>query len=153
MVRVSFPTDGAPCEEWQFLADLADWWGAPWNWKCCWKEAGASWHQSSDCPSVLGTAEATSWVLCPVLGHSWQEEHWGARGCPERGSGAGKGLEHKSERSSWGSRECYIPGKGDLRGIFSLCNSWKEGGARLGLVSSPKYQEERKWTQVVWGQV
>ncbi|TRZ18894.1 hypothetical protein HGM15179_008224 [Zosterops borbonicus] len=52
-------------------------------------------------------------------------------------------------RSSWRSRECLVWGKGGLRETLSLCNSRKEGGARSELVSSPKYQEERKWTQVV----
>lgn len=40
-------------------------------------------HQGSDYPSVLGTGEATSQTLSPVLGPSLLERHRGAGVCPE----------------------------------------------------------------------
>jgi len=36
-------------------------------------------------------------VLCSVLGPSLQERHGGPGVCPEKGSGAVRGLEHSSD--------------------------------------------------------
>lgn len=53
--------------------------------------------QGRDWPPVLGTAEATPGILCPVLGPSLQEKHGGAGVCPEKGNELLKDLEHRSE--------------------------------------------------------
>jgi len=46
--------------------------------------------------SVISPSEATSWVLRSVPSSLLQERHWGPGACPEKGSEAERGLEHKS---------------------------------------------------------
>ena len=41
--------------------------------------------------SVLGTGEATPWVLCSVLSPSLKERHSGPGVCPEKGDEPGEG--------------------------------------------------------------
>ena len=53
-------------------------------------------------PSVSGTGEATSQVLCSVLGPSIQERHWGPITCPEKGNKTGEGS---GPQISWGPAE------------------------------------------------
>lgn len=70
-------------------------------------------HQGSDCAPVLGPAEGTPRVLCPVVGSSIQERHRGAGASPGKGSEGGEGSEHDEERL------------GELG-----CSAWKKGGSR-----------------------
>lgn len=47
--------------------------------------------QGSDSPTVLGTGEAMTQILCRVLGPSQQEGHFGASTYPKKGNGVGEG--------------------------------------------------------------
>lgn len=75
--------------------------------------------QGSDCPSVLGTGEATPQILGSALGPS-QERDWGAGTCPEKGNRAGEGSGAQSSATN-------------CRGSW-WCSSWTKRGSRVTLL-------------------
>jgi len=100
---------------------------------------GGQREQGRDRAPMLGTGEAAPRVLCPVLGPSLQEGHWGAGAWPEKGSEAGEGA---GEQVPWGAAEAagaVQAGEEEAEGETLLLSTttWQEGAVRWVLVSAP----------------
>lgn len=99
--------------------------------------------------SVLGTGDATLWLLCLVLGSSVQEGPWGARAHPEEGKEAGEesGLHHVRRRVAVGQDIVLSCTRGGLD--WALENNYSEKGwldirmSCWGRLLSPEVFKER----------
>ena len=95
-------------------------------------------EQGSSCPPVLSTGEAAPPVLCPVLGPSLQERHWGPAACSKKGN---KALRH---RKSWGTQWMFCLSLHEWSDIPCLwgCGEWFLSHCNSGTSPSPPHEIE-----------
>ena len=74
-------------------------------------------------------------MLCSVLGPSLQERHGGPGVCPEKGSGAVRGLEHSSDGERLRKLRLFSLEKNSL---IALHKNLQEASREVRLASFPR---------------
>lgn len=95
----------------------------------------------------MSPCEATPQVLCPILGPSVQEELFGARASPVKGSETGEGCGtralHGVAEGAGGVQGAVKEARGAPYGSLQL----QEGAARWASGSAPRQQRQDESTE------